>query len=346
MIIKPIERASLFFISSSVKNCSYFSHFVIIEHPISKEETSKEKISDKKHLLDSSQLDKFVDSSMSTQKMSYFSDIDLATLHRSRLNERIQYKLSWFNRRQKYCIPAVTKSVCKRNNAPPTTETQKLRSYANNTHKFNANTKNVRQSINGVNEMEAPALNSSDEAKIAATAKNRQRKNGYTSDSRSKKKTSTSLNDSSERLNHLDASTTLANEIVYANHNEPAILSGTHVTNGLLVKTNNNKNNKSTCTKTSARKCDEIEIRTSLNQTTDQLTRQNSHGCQRTKCSSADSAAINRTTQTHDVSSNKRNAIRSAAGANIIAPVIVEQIAAIEEEDLDIPHRKRSGTWP
>lgn len=43
--------------------------------------------------------------SMNTQKMSYFSDIDLATLHRTRLNERIQYKLSWFNRRQKYYIP-------------------------------------------------------------------------------------------------------------------------------------------------------------------------------------------------------------------------------------------------
>lgn len=31
-------------------------------------------------------------------KMAYFSDIDLATLDRSRLNERIEYKLSLFNR--------------------------------------------------------------------------------------------------------------------------------------------------------------------------------------------------------------------------------------------------------
>lgn len=48
---------------------------------------------------------KLSEPSMNIQKMSYFSDIDLATLHRSRLNERIQYKLSWFNRRQKYNIP-------------------------------------------------------------------------------------------------------------------------------------------------------------------------------------------------------------------------------------------------
>lgn len=47
--------------------------------------------------------------SMNTPKMSYFSDIDLATLHRTRLNERIQYKLSWFNRRQKYYIPPTSK---------------------------------------------------------------------------------------------------------------------------------------------------------------------------------------------------------------------------------------------
>lgn len=262
---------------------------------------------------------------MSTQKMSYFSDIDLATLHRSRLNERIQYKLSWFNRRQKYCVPAATK----RNHAPPTTETQKIKPYANNTHKFNTSTKNVCQPINGVNEMKAPSLNGSDHAKCATTAKNRQRKSGYTSDTGSKKKTSAALNNSSERLNHLDASTTLANEIVYVKHNEPAIPNGTHKTNRLLVKNNKNNDNnnndkRSTCT-------DQFTLKDSNVNTS---TRQNSVG------------SINRTAPTRDVGSNKRNGIPSAAGANIVPPAIVEQIAAIEEEDLELPHRKRSGTWP
>lgn len=46
-------------------------------------------------------------------KVSYFSDIDLATLHRSRLNERIQYKLSWLNGRQKCTIPLATPTAKK-----------------------------------------------------------------------------------------------------------------------------------------------------------------------------------------------------------------------------------------
>lgn len=280
---------------------------------------------------------------MSTQKMSYFSDIDLATLHRTRLNERIQYKLSWFNRRQKYCIPAANKSVRKRDNSTPT-QTQNVESYASNDHKFNANAKHTLQSINGLNGMKGSNMSGNDLAKITTTATtNRQRKNGYNNSSRNKKKTLTSVNNknnSSDHLNHLDDTKTKANEFGHLKRNEPAILNRTHGMNQLL-------DNNSTYTKQSARNCDKIETLTSSNQSIERFITNNSNVDSSKR---QNSAMANRTTQLNDVMSNKRNVIRSGGGggasANIDTPTIVEQIAAIEEEDLELPHRKRSGTWP
>lgn len=275
--------------------------------------------------------------SMSTQKMSYFSDIDLATLHRSRLNERIQYKLSWFNRRQKYCIPAASKSVCKRDNTNATTPTKKIKTYANNIDKFNTNAKNTCQSINGLNGMKASNMSNNDLAKLTTAVENRQQKNGYTNNNRSKKNNLTS-----DRLkDHLsDDSTTLANEIVYQKYNEPAIL---NVNRSLVNQSKISKN------------CEGIQTLTNSNQSTDRFTLNNSNvdsskrhspvDCHTVKCSS-DSAAINRIAQMHDVMSSKRNATPLAGGKGVDIPVIVEQIAAIEEQDLELPHRKRSGTWP
>lgn len=264
---------------------------------------------------------------MSTQKMSYFSDIDLATLHRSRLNERIQYKLSWFNRRQKYCIPAASKSVCKRDNATTAaTESQKIKSYANNNHTFNT---------------KASSMSGSDLAKDSPTATNRQRKNGHTNNSCGRRKIAQSpLNDSADRLSHSDESTTIANEIVYLKHNEPTILNRTHAMNQFGV------NNNSRFAKRCARTCDEIETRPSSNQSTDRVTLNDPSVDPSKQASSVGSAAVNRTTQIHDVMSNKRSATPMAGANNVNQPVTVDQIAAIEEEDLELPHRKRSGTWP
>lgn len=283
---------------------------------------------------------------MSTQKMSYFSDIDLATLHRSRLNERIQYKLSWFNRRQKYCIPAASKSVRKRDNASTTptpipTATQKIKTHANNIHKCNTNAKNTCQSINGLNGMKASNMSSNDLAKITTSVANRPRKNGYTNNGRCKKKTLfSSINASADRSNYSsDDSTTIANEIVYLKHNEPEILNRIHGMAQSLV-------NNSTITKN----CEEIQTQTSSNQSIDPNVdlskRQNSVDCHTAKCSSDESAVINRSKQMQNVMSNKRNGIPLVGATGSDKPVCVEQIAAIEEEDLELPHRKRSGTWP
>lgn len=270
--------------------------------------------------------------------MSYFSDIDLASLHRSRLNERIQYKLSWFNRRQKYCIPVASKSVCKSDNA--TTEVQNIKPFANNNHKFNTNAKSTCQPINRVNEMKVSDMSSDCLAKNKTTVMNRQRKNGYTKNTCNKKKTLTSLNKSSNQLNHLDDSTTIANEIVYLRHNQSKIPSRTHEMNRLLV------NNDSTFSKNCAHKRDKIETVSILNQSNERFTSSDPNVNPSKREHSVDSIAVNQTAQINDVMSNKRNMI-PLAGANVDELVIVEQAkASIVEEDLELPHRKRSGTWP
>lgn len=57
-------------------------------------------------------------------KMAYFSDVDLATLDRSRLNERIQYKLSLFNRQQqKHLTPIFKLSNQQHNHSKKSNET-------------------------------------------------------------------------------------------------------------------------------------------------------------------------------------------------------------------------------
>lgn len=136
--------------------------------------------------------------SMSAPKMSYFSDIDLATLHRSRLNERIQYKLSWFNRRQKYYIPTARNNANHRDNAttassppspspppslhssppspsPSPSQSHTIKTYAN--HKFSVNRHKktpLCQPINGLNgEMTAShSIHDSSNTKITTNQTN------------------------------------------------------------------------------------------------------------------------------------------------------------------------------
>lgn len=278
---------------------------------------------------------------MSTQKMSYFSDIDLATLHRSRLNERIQYKLSWFNRRQKYCIPAVSsKSICQRNK----TATQKIKTNANNNHKYNTNAKNTCQSINSIEEMKASQVNSSDLAKITTTPTNRQRKTRHINNNNDKEETSTSINSLLNHWKDSDDSTLEANEIIYLRHNEPEILNRMHE-----VKQSVGTN--LTTDKNGVHRSEKLETLTNSTQSFNRLAssdpskRHSSSDCRTAKYPSND-ALVNRSIILHDRAiSNKYNVI-SLGGAAVEGSSSVDQISAIEEEDLELPHRKRSGTWP
>lgn len=271
-----------------------------------------------------------------TPKMSYFSDIDLATLHRLRLNERINYKLSWFNRRQRHCSPAKSsKSISQRNNAASTTTTsttaQKIKSHAKNTHKLNTYAKETCQSINGLAEMSASNISGNDFAKITATpTTNRQRNNGHTNNNNndcSKKKTLRSFNTSIDRWNHVNESPAMTNEIndrKHHNYNEPAMPNGMHEINRSDAKCTKNQtpNSKS-------------------NESTDRFACDNSSNRQNSDSKSNDAVA-NRKTCTHDVTLNKKNVTTST----VDKPLMVEQITHIDEENLELPHRKRSGTWP
>lgn len=273
--------------------------------------------------------------------MSYFSDIDLATLHRSRLNERIQYKLSWFNRRQKHSMPVASKSVCQHDNptTAPTT-VQKISAYAKKHHKFNANAKATCQSINGLAGMKASDIRSNDQTKITATPINRQRKNGYTNNntatSTKVNNPTTSFNDLMNRWNRTMESTApakMANELIDRKHHfKSAIPSrpSSGVNQSQITKWNKCEQNQTSANSIETMTADRCTSADPIGMGSSN--RPNGGSCRTGEFTSSRDAA-------NGVMLNKKNVIP-------LTDATAQRNAAIDEHDLEIPHRKRSGTWP
>lgn len=251
--------------------------------------------------------------------MSYFSDIDLATLHRSRLNERIQYKLSWFNRRQKYYIPAtVNQSSYNRNNQKP------IKTSAN--HTFDMDHKRVtngggaaaiiceknsfRQQMNN-----APKLITNRIRKSASINKNAS--------------TSSKSVDTFAR-NHCDNSTDVVGghiDEMTLSHQKQSINHNASVTNNV-----SNKKRQSTVSDTQASSKPQSLAANDANLVKKPDAK---HGTVHGKCLSGD--AINRNAYTM---TDKTNNIRCAGTE------LQSSDQSIEEDLNAVPHRKRSGTWP
>lgn len=255
--------------------------------------------------------------SMATPKMSYFSDIDLATLHRTRLNERIQYKLSWFNRRQKYYIPAGNQTC----HVKPIKIDSNAKSRANynkniSTNGFNENTNTIYKNNNNIDNQKA--VSSNRERTINA-----------------------SINHSKQNTNHYDN----GNENEIYNHCD-MILKRTQQNNCR----NKNASSKHASTNNGVNK---IEANPSL--TNNMI--MNNNTCVTSSCVSLPSIDLN--SKKSNVVSNEDKICKSADQINQNAcnksnhtteiPIPCDegntQPGAIED-DLKLPHRKRSGTWP
>lgn len=288
--------------------------------------------------------------SINASKMSYFSDIDLATLHRSRLNERIQYKLSWFNRRQKYYIPPTGNQT-----ATPTP----IKTYTNS--KFNSNHKKAIPSCQSSNV-------SSEHAKSSNKAYNNNNCNNHKSAMSTTATTTTTTakiacngKQKSQQMpidqfkrdsNHYDNST---EDAKYGQRDKLTILKRTHLNSksdenmAQIAVTNNcmknklaknttlfnhtNKSNKSSNTFTTT--CASSSCISLASGDLDSQKSNASHSTVHEKCLSTET--INR--NTNNMSNHMGNIpFPCSETANA-------QQAAIEE-DLKLPHRKRSGTWP
>lgn len=286
--------------------------------------------------------------SVNASKMSYFSDIDLATLHRSRLNERIQYKLSWFNRRQKYYIPPTGNQTCHRENATPTPIKSDSNSKSNANHKkANEYAKNPNIAYNNNN-----CIN---QKSAVSTATNRQRKNACNVQQQSQQMP---IEQSIRDLNQNDNST---EDEKYGHRDKITILKRTHLNskshenmaqiavtnncmrnkvekNTTLINHTNKNNNSGTTTTTTTTDSATCVLSSCISLASGDADSQKSNVDHRTvhgKCLSADT--INRNTNNM---SNHTGNISYPCSETAIA-----QQAAIEE-DLKLPHRKRSGTWP
>lgn len=243
---------------------------------------------------------------MNTHKMSYFSDIDLATLHRSRLNERIQYKLSWFNRRQKYYIPPTGNQASHRD-----TTMHPNKTYTN--HKF-ANSLSEQSASNVVHE-----TRSNDQIQT----KNRPRKNLCSA------KKQTSFNGSIRNVNHCDNAT---GEETKGHSNKITILNRTSKINGSseqLTLTNHrmNENEKNQSLASTNTYVSSVSVALASGDADAQQSNAK-HCAGPENCLSAD--LINKKTQDIPFRCNEATPVERAA----------------IEEDLELPHRKRSGTWP
>lgn len=253
---------------------------------------------------------------MNTPKMSYFSDIDLATLHRSRLNERIQYKLSWFNRRQKYCIPATVNQTAY-NQKPIKTTTN---------HRFDVEPKRTTNgAANGaiIREKNSLRPHINNTRKLSA--------NRFGNSASISKNTSTSSTIGSFAPDHCDNST----EDVRRDIDGTRVAHQKQNSNHNANEANNvtNKKRQSTVPNTQARASSRpLSLANAVNSVKKADAK---HGTVLTKCLSGD--AINRSA---NAMIDKSNDIPYADAETHPSDQSIE-------EDLNVvPHRKRSGTWP
>lgn len=245
---------------------------------------------------------------MNPPKMSYFSDIDLATLHRTRLNERIQYKLSWFNRRQKYYIPsAANKSWYNR-------DKQSIKNSAN--HKVRGG--NQKKSTNGVEIIsEKNSLNNAQ--KLAA---NRPQKGAGISEIAPTSSSASRLAHNLNQCDNLAADVSAIDEIT-AHQNETK--NNNH--NPSITDNVVNKSRHSTLPDT------RVSSPHSLASDADSVMKTNAkQSTVHAKCLSGDAI--------------KRNAHTMTDTSTVHPPCDNQSGRAIEEDLESIPHRKRSGTWP
>lgn len=248
---------------------------------------------------------------MNTQKMSYFSDIDLATLHRTRLNERIQYKLSWFNRRQKYYIPPTTKQTYKHRD-----NQKSIKTYAN--QQFGADHKKSCKT-NAVHSNKHNAANGQ---------KNGTLKNPTDWTQTTAKTTTTDTNGPIRNSTHCDNSTKDVHYDEITKFKNNASIDG-NKTNSNTIKNHVNDVN---------RPLADINVPSvpsvalaSLNPDS-MKTNPVKHNTMDIKCLPGD--AINKNARvTTNQTNNIENTCISTSKQNV-------------EEDLKVPHRKRSGTWP
>lgn len=244
---------------------------------------------------------------MNTQKMSYFSDIDLATLHRTRLNERIQYKLSWFNRRQKYYIPPTTKQTYKHRD-----NQKSIKSYANQQFdtdhkkscKTNAVQSNKHNAANG--QKNGTYKNPKDWSQTTATMT---------------KTTTTDTNGSIRNSTHCDNLTKDVHNDEITKFKSNASNDG-NKTNSYTINNHVNNVNRPLA---------------DINKPSVALASLNPDSMKTNAVKHSTSLpgdAINRNARaTTDQTNNTENTCISTSKQNI-------------EEDLKVPHRKRSGTWP
>lgn len=252
--------------------------------------------------------------SLNAQKMSYFSDIDLATLHRSRLNERIQYKLSWFNRKQKYCIPRNEHQSRHRDNPIPPIKT------TTNHHTFRLNHKTPYQMQNNSNVI--------NEKNPSNTASNDiYNRNNATTDR--PKKSASNGKVPSTIDNHCDKSTeeTRIDCIEITTHKRP------HATRNNSTLTNN-RVNKIDLSQSLADSYVSSAPVTLASGDADLFKNRMNRNLVHGKCSSGE-----------QISRNAHN--MSNATGDIPCPCTEASSADhAHDGDLNLPHRKRSGTWP
>lgn len=296
--------------------------------------------------------------SLNTQKMSYFSDIDLATLHRSRLNERIQYKLSWFNRRQKYYIPP-TNQMYHRENRNVLNKTNGCGNFGGGggvSQKFGVDPKKPYKSLsNGVNFISEKNSSSVPNHNGNRLTTNRYRRSACLSNRSLSPLSTASLNGgyATRNSNHCDNSTgkdidcvdTMDEITVNKRKNQ-------NNNNGILNIVNNGMNEKQQSLVSSS------SVLLATNDLDSQKIDANHSGCGadgnsidngggggvndsgtvHAKCLSGD-AISNRSTRTM----TDKTTGDCHYPCNKTASTIVDQVLT---DDLNLPHRKRSGTWP
>lgn len=283
--------------------------------------------------------------SLNTQKMSYFSDIDLATLHRSRLNERIQYKLSWFNRRQKYYIPPANQMYHRDNGSVLNRTNGNVGGGGGVSQKFGVDPKKPYKSLsNGVNFISEKSSSSVPNHNGNRLTTNRHRRSACVNN-RSLSTASLNGGNVTRNSNHCDNSTgkdidcaRTMDEITVnkcQNQNNNNDISNT-VNNGTNEKQQSLVSPSSILFDPDSRKIDANRSGCG-GDSADDGGGVNGSGTVHAKCLSGD--AINRSTRTM----TDKTTGDCHYPCNETASTIVDQALT---DDLNLPHRKRSGTWP
>lgn len=261
--------------------------------------------------------------------MSYFSDIDLATLHQSRLNERIQYKLSWLNGRQKYSLPiTTTTNTLKQKNA--------TYNHANNkTVAATASNGERKKSTNGVNNSststngQQPSLNKTKLMRKNATA--------IAPSSCDTNNCVKQQDKSIKQLNSISNST-IANDRNCVKNKLDGIKQSLVVSPSAINVTNNNCNNSKKIdanhSQTNQLNGSDFVDANSHDRLAQNLSSNQSNGDDNYCCN--DAANANGVSSTASLSSSTSSSPPSAIPDHLIDEI----------EHFSIGHRKRSGTWP